>query len=304
MSSAEAVGPAAGAAGGPVGGPVGGAALAPASTYRMVWTRQLGSELRLVFGRRRNIAMLVLLTAIPVFIGIAVKVSAPRPGEGPPFISELTGNGLFLAFTALAVCLPVFLPLAVAVVAGDAVAGEAGAGTLRYLLSIPVSRTRLLVIKSSGVLAYLAAGVALVSVAGLVTGAALFGTHGVTLLSGDTVSVGNGLVRAAAVAAYVFVDLVGLAAIGLFLSTLTEVPVGAMAATVVSAIVFAVLDSVPQLGSFRNILLTHNWLHFDELLRSNPDVTSLFRWSLLPLAYAAVFFSAAWSRITTADVSG
>ena len=128
-------------------------------------------------------------------------------------------------------------------VASDAIAGEAGAGTLRYLLSVPVSRTRLLCIKSLGVLAYLLAGILLVTVCGLVAGYALFGTNGVTLLSGDTVSVGNGLARAGAVALYVFVDLVGLAAIGLFFSTLTEVPAGAMAATVVTAIACAVLDS-------------------------------------------------------------
>lgn len=271
---------------------------------RTVATGQLGSELRLVFGRRRNLALLVLVAAIPVFIGIAVKVSTPRPGEGPPFVSELTNNGLFLAFTALAVCLPVFLPLAVAVVAGDAVAGEAGTGTLRYLLAIPVSRTRLLVVKSLGVLVYAAVSVLLVTVCGLVVGAALFGADGFTLLSGDTVSVENGVARSAAIAAYAFVDLIGLAALGLFFSTLTEVAIGAMAGTVVSAIAFAVLDSVPQLGSFRELLLTHNWLNFDEMLRTNPDTGSLFRWSLLSLAYAAVFFAAAWSRITTADVSG
>jgi ABC-2 type transport system permease protein len=167
-----------------------------------------------------------------------------------------------------------------------------------------VSRGRLLAVKSLGVLAYLAAAILLVTVGGLVTGVILFGTHGVTLISGDTVSVGDGLVRAAAVAAFVFVDLVGLAAIGLFLSTLTEVPVGAMAATVVSAIAFAVLDSVPQLGWIRSALLTHHWLDFAELLRSSPDVSALLRWSLVPLAYAAIFGAAAWARITTADVSG
>jgi ABC-2 type transport system permease protein len=270
-----------------------------------VWLRQLGSELRLVFGRRRNIAMLVFLAGIPIFIGFAVKVSPPGgSGDGPPFIDQLTSNGLFLAFTALAVCLPVFLPLAVAVVAGDAVAGEAATGTLRYLLSIPVSRTRLLATKSAGVLAYLGAGVLIITVVGLVTGALLFGTHGVTLLSGDTVSIGNGLLRASAIAAYVFVDLVGLAAIGLFFSTLTEVPLGAMAATLVSGIAFAVLDSVPQLGALRELLLTHHWLDFAEFLRRSPDTHSLLRWSLVPLAYTAIFISAAWARITTADVSG
>ena len=75
----------------------------PETTFRNVGSRQLRSELRLIFGRRRNIAMLVMLIAIPLFIGIAIKVATPRPGEGPPFVSELTNNGLFLAFTALAV---------------------------------------------------------------------------------------------------------------------------------------------------------------------------------------------------------
>lgn len=266
--------------------------------------RQVRSEVSLVFGRRRNLAMLALLTAIPIFIGIAVKVSQPQGGDGPPFVSQLTGNGLFLAFTALAVCLPVFLPLAVAVIAGDAVAGEAGSGTLRYLLTVPVSRQRVLAVKAVGVLVFLAVAVLLVTVVGIVTGVILFGLHGVTLLSGDTVSVGNGLARAAAIALYVIVDLIGLAGIGLFFSTLTEVSVGAMAGTVVFAIASAVLDSVPQVGIVRHFVLTHYWLSFDELLRSNPHLGSLVGWSLVPLCYGAIFGALAWARITTADVSG
>lgn len=264
---------------------------------------QVASELRLVFGRRRNLGLLALLCAVPVVIGVAVKASHPHGGDGPPFISQLTDNGLFLAFTALAVCLPVFLPLAVAVVSGDAIAGEASTGTLRYLLTVPVSRGRTLVVKAIGVLVYLAVAVVLLTVVGQLAGVALFGAHGVTLLSGDTVSLRDGLLRSAGVAAYVFVDLTGLVAIGLFFSTLTEVPVGAMAATVVVAIAVAVLDSVPQLGTFRSLLLTHHWLDFAELLRSNPDLGQLVQWSMLPLAYAAVFGAAAWSRITTADVT-
>ena len=39
-------------------------------------------------------------------------------------------------------------------VAGDAVAGEASLGTLRYLLVVPVSRTRLLLVKYAGAVAY------------------------------------------------------------------------------------------------------------------------------------------------------
>ncbi|HXR41505.1 MAG TPA: ABC transporter permease, partial [Acidothermaceae bacterium] len=187
--------------------------------YRGTLARQYVNELALVFRRKRNIAMLLILAVVPILIGTAVKLSSPRPGQGPPMIGQLTDNGLFLAFAALTICLPVFLPLAVAVVAGDSIAGEANIGTLRYLLTVPVSRTRMLIVKSLGALTYALACILLVTVVGMVFGVAIFGSHGVTLLSGDTVSFGNGLARAAGVAAYVFVDLLGLAAIALFFST-------------------------------------------------------------------------------------
>ena len=274
------------------------------SRHRGVLARQLRSELRLVSRRRRNLAMLVVLGAVPILIGTAVKVSTPRPGEGgPAFIGQLTNNGLFLAFTALTICLPVFLPLAVAVVCGDAIAGEANTGTLRYLLTVPVSRTRLLLVKGLGALAYMAAAIALVALVGMLVGLALFGSQGVTLLSGDTIPFASGLGRAAGVVIFVFTDLLGLAAIAFFLSTLTEVPIGAMAGTVALVIAFAVLDSVPQLGSFRSILLTHHWLDYGDLLRSDYSITSLARNLVVPISYTAIFASAAWARLTSADIT-
>lgn len=275
----------------------------PVVAYRGVLGRQLRSELLMVFRRKRNIAMLVVLALVPILVGTAVYVAAPHPGEGPPLVSEIAGNGLFLAFAALTICLPVFLPLAVSVVAGDAVAGEAWTGTLRYLLTVPLSRTRLFFIKSVGVLAYVAAAILLIVAVGTIVGAIYFGIHGVTLLSGDTVSISNGAVRTAGIALFVFIDLLGLAAMAIFFSTLTEVPIGAMAATVVCAIIFAVLESVPQLGGFRTLLLTHHWLGFAELLRNQVDVHALIRDTYIPLAYTAIFGTAAWSRLTTADVT-
>ena len=279
---------------------------APTVAYRGTLGRQVRSELRLVFGRRRNIAMLVVLSLIPILIGIALKLSSqPRGGGGggPAFFGLVTGNGLFLAFAALTVCLPVFLPLAVAVVGGDAVAGEASAGTLRYLLTVPVSRGRLLWVKAVGLLAYLAGAIAVVAVTGGIVGAVLFGIHDVVLLSGDTVPPLDGAVRTLGVCGFVFVDLLGLAAMALFYSTLTEVPVGAMAGVVATAIAFAVLESVPQLSSIHPILLTDHWLDFSELLRGQVHVWSLLHSTLVPLAYTAIFGSLAWARITSADIT-
>ena len=89
-----------------------------------------------------------------VAVLLAVTDLAPRPGEGPPFLSAVLTNGALFPLAALAIVLPLFLPIAVAVVAGDSIAGEAQAGTLRYLLARPVGRTRLLVAKLVAVLAF------------------------------------------------------------------------------------------------------------------------------------------------------
>jgi ABC-2 type transport system permease protein len=266
--------------------------------------RLLGSEITMVFRRRRNLALLALLAAAPIAIGVAVKVSTPRPGgDGPQFLGQVSTNGLFLILTALTVTLPLLLPLLVGVVAGDAVAGEAGSGTLRYLLTVPVTRTRLLAAKATGVVVYAATAVTAIGVVGLIAGAALFGLHPMTLLSGDTISLAAGIGRTAEVIAYVIATLTGFLAVGLFISTLTEVPVAAMAATVGVAIVAAVLDQVPQLGSLRTVLFTHHWLGFGEILRLSVDWHTLFSWLGLQFAYVVIFGSAAWARFTTADIT-
>src|SRR3954466_12368088 len=79
---------------------------------RVVSTRLLRSELRLVFGRRRNQALLVALACVPVLIAVAIRLSEGGgggrggDGDGPAFIGQIAGNGLFVAFTALVVTLP------------------------------------------------------------------------------------------------------------------------------------------------------------------------------------------------------
>ena len=104
-------------------------------------------ELQNMLRRPRTWVTITLLAGLPVVVGIFLKATgiAPRPGSGPALLSEVLNNGVLFPAAALALILPVFLPVAVAVIAGDAIAGEASAGTLRYLLARPAGRTRLLV---------------------------------------------------------------------------------------------------------------------------------------------------------------
>jgi ABC-2 type transport system permease protein len=271
--------------------------------YGGAFLRLYRGEMRLILRRRRNQVLLAVLAVVPLFIGVAVKVSTPNGGDGPEFLGRITGNGLFLVFTALTVSIPFFLPLVLGVIAGDSIAGEAGLGTLRYLLTVPVTRGRLLAMKALAVATFTTLAVLVVAVVGLIVGALLFGLHALVLLSGDTVGIGSALLRTLGVVVFVSVALFGLAAGGVFVSTLTENAIAAMAATVSIAVISALLDAIPQLSAIHPALLTHNWLGFGELLRRSVSYSDLVRWTGLHLAYAAVFLSLAWSRITTKDIT-
>lgn len=281
-----------------------GASVAPAATRRAPAGGLLWSELRTLFGRRRTQAMLVVLAAVPILIAVAVKLSSSGPdsGRGPLFLDRVTQNGLFVAVTALAVSIPLFLPLTIGVVAGDTIAGEASLGTLRYLLVAPAGRVRLLLVKYAGAAAFVVSATLVVAATGALIGALLFPVGPVTLLSGDTVSIGGALWRDLLLAAYICVSLLGLAAIGLFISTLTEVPVGAMAATIVLAVASQILDEIPQLDWAHPWLFSHYWFGFADLLRE-PIAWESFRSNLtLQGGYVALFGALAYARFTTKDV--
>ncbi|MEU5160692.1 ABC transporter permease subunit [Streptomyces sp. NPDC020875] len=268
------------------------------------------SELVVTLLRWRTIALLGVLAAVPLLIGIAVRIETGDGGrvgggaeEGPAFISQITNNGLFLVFAALAATLPVFLPMAVGVVAGDAIAGESAAGTLRYLLVAPAGRTRLLLVKYATTLVFCLLATLVVAVSALAVGAVLFPLGDITTISGTRISFGDGLIRAALVALVVALSLAGLAALGLFVSTLTGSGIAAMATTVGLLITVQILGTIPQLDAIHPYLFPHHWLSFSDLLREPVQWDGIQQNLGLQALYAAVFGSAAWARFTTKDIT-
>nr|BFD83303.1 ABC transporter permease [Streptomyces sp. Xyl84] len=275
-----------------------------------LWTLGLfRDELRTTFRRWRTLALLGVLAAVPVLVGVAVRIetrggaSAGGGGGGPAFIAQITNNGLFLVFTALAATLPFFLPLAVGVIAGDAIAGEAGAGTLRYLLVAPAGRTRLLLTKYATTMVFCLVATLVVAVSALAVGALLFPLGDLTTISGTQISFGQGLGRALLIAVVVAASLTGIAALGLFVSTLTNSGVAAMATTVGLLITVQIIDQIPQLHAVQPYLFPHYWLSFADLMREPVYWDGLVKNLELQALYAAVFGSAAWARFTAKDVT-
>src|SRR5260370_29971672 len=184
------------------------------------------AELRLVFRTRRTLLLLAVTAVFPLVIGIALRLAAPRPqggnGAGVAFFSQLAGHGVFRAFIALSTLLILVLPVVLAVVARDSVAGEAGYGTLRYLLAVPAGRTRLLAVKFGVIVMFGLCATFVVSAVPLAAGAALFPVGPVTLLSGATVSLPAGLLRLLFLTLYVPATMAAPGAIGRAVSTITE----------------------------------------------------------------------------------
>ncbi|MER6184378.1 ABC transporter permease subunit [Streptomyces sp. NPDC001652] len=275
-----------------------------------LWTFGLfRSELITTFRRWRTLALLGVLAAVPILVGIAVKIETgdggPRGGGGggPAFVSQITNNGLFLVFTALAATLPFFLPMAIGVIAGDAIAGESNAGTLRYLLVAPAGRTRLLLTKYATVMTFCLVATLVVAASALTVGALLFPLGDLTTISGTQISFGEGLGRAFLIALVVAASLTGVAALGLFVSTLTGSGIAAMATTVGLLITVQILDQIPQLHAIQPYFFSHYWLSFADLMREPVYWDDLVKNLGLQALYAAVFGSAAWARFTTKDIT-
>ncbi|MEU6349885.1 ABC transporter permease [Streptomyces sp. NPDC047072] len=284
----------------------------PASRRTTFYGTLLRNELHTTFRRWRTLALLTVLAAVPILIGIAIKIETGDStgpdrggggGGGPAFISQVTNNGLFLVFTALAATLPFFLPMAIGVIAGDAIAGEANAGTLRYLLVAPAGRTRLLLTKYATTMAFCLVATLVVAISALTVGALLFPLGDLTTISGTQITFAEGLGRAFLIALVVAASLVGVAALGLFVSTLTNSGIAAMATTVGLLITIQILDQIPQLHAIQPYLFSHYWLSFADLMREPVYWDDLVKNLELQGLYAAVFGSAAWARFTAKDIT-
>jgi ABC-2 type transport system permease protein len=267
----------------------------------------IGVELRKLFRRPRTWVTIAVLNALPVLVAVLLQLTdlAPRPGEGPPFLSAVLTNGALFPLAALAIVLPLFLPIAVAVVAGDAVAGEAQAGTLRYLLARPAGRTRLLVAKLLAVAAFVLVTVLVVAAVGYVVGATLFEARpsGGTSVSGTSLTQQELAGRSLLAIGYVTVSMLGVAAFGLFFSTLTDSPLaaalGALAVLVTSSLLFT-LDAASPIAPY---LPTRYWLAFVDLFRDPILWRDVVRGLALQGVYVGVLLAAAWANFTTKDVT-
>ena len=270
-------------------------------------------ELRKLLVSRRTWVTILLIDALPTLVAVLLAVTevGPRPGTGPAFLSAVLTDGKLFPLAALGIVLPLFLPIAVALNAGDAIAGEAQAGTLRYVLARPVGRTRLLVAKLTSVMAFVVLTVRVVAVTAYVVGVLLLGgsrvptggTVGTASISGGTFSTQELLLRTGLALGYAMVCMLGVAAIALFLSTVTRSPLGAALGALAVLIASTILLGLEAASALQPYLPTRYWLAFVDLFRDPILWRDVLRGVALQAVYVVVFLAAGWANFMTKDVT-
>ena len=264
-------------------------------------------ELHQLLRSRRTWITIAMIDALPTLVAVLLGLTdvGPRPGTGPAFLSAVLTDGTLFPLAAIAIVLPLFLPIAVAIVAGEAIAGEAQQGTLRYLLVRPVGRTRLLVAKLVSVMAFVMLTLVVVAATAYVTGTLLLGDAPIgttATVSGTTLSQQELIARTLLALAYALLSMFGVAAIALCLSTMVDSPLGAALGTLAVLVASTLLLTLDAADSISPYLPTRYWLAFVDLFRDPILWRDVVRGTLLQLAYVAVFLGIGWANFATRDV--
>jgi ABC-2 type transport system permease protein len=244
----------------------------------MIFWKNTYNELLKIAAKPRSYIGIWVITLIIGIILFAMFL------DGQNFISLITGsfeqslsfegkilNGNFIAFVILQMLI-IHVPLLIALVTGDLISGEAAMGTIRLLVTKPISRTGILFSKYIAGCAYTFVMLLWMMFLALIVGKLLFGT-------GDLIALNsNGLVifqqndvgwRFACGFSLAFLSLIMVATLSLTLSCFSDNSIGPIVSTMAIIILFTIISNLelPVLQNIRPYLFTEYmvaWRNFFE----------------------------------------
>jgi ABC-2 type transport system permease protein len=211
-------------------------------------------ELFKIFRKPRTYISFGAIAAMVIIVQVALKF------DGQSYIEFILGslkdsldipyatilNGYFVCFVILNLLL-IHIPLLIALVAGDEIAGEANMGTLRLLVSKPVSRTQLMLAKFAATVIYTALLLVWMAFLSLVLSIVLFGTNDLIVAKSnelEIISRSDIMWRYLAAFAYATVALTTVASLAFLLSVFADNSIGPIVSTISIVIVFTILSEL------------------------------------------------------------
>jgi ABC-2 type transport system permease protein len=281
---------------------------AGAAGYRPSRTLPLWAEVRRQASRRRTQGALAFMVLLPLIVLLAFTFGGggDDESEGSAFgslVDLATSGGLNFALFCLAVSAGFLLVVVVALFCGDPVASEAGWGSLRYLLAIPVPRARLLAAKLIVALGYSLLALIILTGTALIAGTLRYGWHPLGSSVAAEIPPGQGLLRLLGVAGYLAVSMLVVAGLAFLLTVLTDAPLAAVGGAVMLWILSSILDQITALGGIRNVLPTHYSDAWLGLLSTPAQIDDLVKGAISAVVYATVCWALAFWRFTRKDVT-
>ena len=253
--------------------------------------------------RRRTQLVALVLLLLPILVATAFKVGGQQTSGGAALVDiATTGATNFALFTEFA-AIGFLLVVIVALFCGDTVASEASWSSLRYLLAVPVPRSRLLRQKLVVSLTLSFGANLLLPLWGYVVGGLFFGWAPARSPLGGTFTTSEAVTRLVIVVGYACVQSLVVAGLAFLLGVMTDAPLGAVGGAVLLVVVSNILDSISALDPYRRYLPTHYQYSWLDALGPTVVWDDMLRGIGLSLVYAAVFLGAAWVRFQRKDIT-
>ena len=259
-------------------------------------------ELAKLLAQKRTYLGLGAAMVVPLVFVVVLVLQKGGPNDVPlgRYIRE---TGLATPFVVLFFMSIWGFPLITALVAGDIVAAESHNGTLKTILTRSRERGEIFAGKVLASIGYTVAVVVAMGTVGVVAGGIAWGFHPLTSLSGTKVSAGHGLgLLAASLAVYVL-PLIGIAAFGLLLSTITRNSAASVVGTLMWALLMQLLGVLPGTESFRAYLLGTQFEAWHGFLRVPADWTPVVRAIWVCALYTGLPLVAAYLVFLRRDVA-
>jgi ABC-2 type transport system permease protein len=247
-------------------------------------------ELYKIFKRPRTYISFGVITAIVLVVQLAMLsdgksfLNFVMSGVNEQFdIQGTVMNGYLVTYIILQSLL-IHIPLLVALVAGDALAGEANAGTLRLLLTKPISRAKLVMVKFTGSFIYTVLLIVWLAIVGLFGSLALFGQGDMINLKSDAFVLllqHDIMWRYAAAFLFATLAMTTIASLSLLLSAFADNSIGPIISTMGIVVVITILSNLelPLFDKIKPYLFTTHMIGWKGFFDD-------------PVPYKAIGFSA------------
>jgi len=239
-------------------------------------------ELYKIFRRPRTYIAFIAITALIAVIQLGLKMDGDAYVDfimsGLKDSFEFDGkilNGYLVCYIILQLLL-IHIPLLIALIAADMISGEANMGTLRLLLTKPVSKTNFMLAKFFAAAIYTFILLLWVAVLALAISTWLFGTDDLLIQKSSYVvqiTKQDVFWRYAGAFGFAFLAMLTVTSLAFFLSNFAENSIGPIVATMSIIIVFTILSTmtIPLFQKIQPYLFTTHMVNWKEFFDEKVD---------------------------------